>query len=39
MPSAITYGSTPYDPSTAPNTVQYTDSPNIGGDVHKGWDN
>ena len=26
MPSAITYGSTPYNPSTAPNTVQYTDS-------------
>jgi prepilin-type N-terminal cleavage/methylation domain-containing protein len=26
MPSAITYGSTPGDPSTAPNTVQYTDS-------------
>lgn len=25
MPSAITYGSTPGDPSTAPNTVQYTD--------------
>src|SRR5450759_1836439 len=23
MPSAITYGSTPGDPSTAPNTVQY----------------
>jgi len=26
MPSAITYGSTPGDPSTAPNTVQYTDT-------------
>jgi len=26
MPSAITYGSTPGVPSTAPNTVQYTDS-------------
>ncbi|HWQ93211.1 MAG TPA: prepilin-type N-terminal cleavage/methylation domain-containing protein [Clostridia bacterium] len=25
MPSAITYGSTPGQPSTAPNTVQYTD--------------
>ena len=25
MPSAITYGSTPGDPGTAPNTVQYTD--------------
>src|SRR5512137_1050987 len=25
MPSAITYGSPPGDPSTAPNTVQYTD--------------
>ncbi len=25
MPSAITYGSTPGDPSTAPNTVGYTD--------------
>ena len=26
MPSANTYGSTPGDPSTAPNTVQYTDT-------------
>jgi prepilin-type N-terminal cleavage/methylation domain-containing protein len=26
MPSAITYGSTPGNPGTAPNTVQYTDS-------------
>ena len=26
MPSAITYGSTPGVPSTAPNTVQYTDT-------------
>ena len=26
MPSAITYGSTPGDPGTAPNTVQYTDT-------------
>ena len=25
MPSAITYGSTPGNPGTAPNTVQYTD--------------
>jgi prepilin-type N-terminal cleavage/methylation domain-containing protein len=25
MPSAITYGSTPGDPGTAPNTVQFTD--------------
>src|SRR2546427_3906942 len=25
MPSAITYGSTPGQPGTAPNTVQYTD--------------
>lgn len=25
MPSAITYGSTPGQPNTAPNTVQYTD--------------
>ncbi|HWI59913.1 MAG TPA: prepilin-type N-terminal cleavage/methylation domain-containing protein, partial [Bacillota bacterium] len=25
MPSALTYGSTPGQPSTAPNTVQYTD--------------
>jgi len=25
MPSAITYGSTPRQPATAPNTVQYTD--------------
>jgi prepilin-type N-terminal cleavage/methylation domain-containing protein len=25
MPSAISYGSTPGDPGTAPNTVQYTD--------------
>lgn len=29
MPSAITYGSTPGDPGTAPNTVQFTD--NYGG--------
>jgi type II secretory pathway pseudopilin PulG len=26
MPSAVTYGSTPGDPSTAPNTAQYTDT-------------
>src|SRR5262245_55271635 len=25
MPSAITYGSTPGNPGTAPNTVQFTD--------------
>jgi prepilin-type N-terminal cleavage/methylation domain-containing protein len=33
LPSAITYGSTPGNPGTAPDTVQYTDY-----GVHTGWD-